>query len=73
MDIRNQWNQLLAKKMHRRDFVVHVAIGAAGLFGGGVLFRLVQRKQLNTRSSEVSGVSAYGGGNQGGDKTRKAA
>lgn len=67
--MKRQINDLLAKKMDRREFIKHVGVGTLVLFGFGSALKLLngQAQQKNSNASGAKeqsmayGASAYGG------------
>lgn len=68
-----QIDELLAKKMDRRDFIKHLGIGTLALFGLGTVVKLlspVERKTstVSTSSTAQTQSLGYGGGAYGGKR-----
>ena len=62
MNIQNEMQALLKKKMDRRDFIKHVGIGFAAILGIGTIVRAMS--SMNGSQKQTVGYSAgsYGGG-----------
>lgn len=52
---------LLDKPMDRRDFLKHLGLGVALVFGGGVIDRLIFSDSRNPKQVSGYGSSNYGG------------
>ena len=57
--IKIQLGEILDKKMDRRDFLKHIAIGLVALTGANTALRLLSPQQRNIGGGY--GSSAYGG------------
>lgn len=66
MEIKNEFKTLLSKRMDRKDFLKHLAIGAVALVGGGALLRQTAQENqpdaVSTASTPGFGAGVYGGG-----------
>ena len=60
MEIKTHIDAILKKKMGRKDFIKHVALGLVVLSGAGSALQLMSGKQTKSDSSSYSG-SIYGG------------
>ncbi|HTK39499.1 MAG TPA: twin-arginine translocation signal domain-containing protein [Patescibacteria group bacterium] len=56
-----RFTTLLDKPMDRRDFIKHIGIGIALVFGGGVVDRLIFADSRRPKQTAGYGVSTYGG------------
>lgn len=59
-----QINQLLQKRMDRKDFLKHVALGVAVLSGGAALIKTLHQQPTANKQSQMAtgyGSSVYGG------------
>lgn len=64
MALKTDMNAILSKKMDRKDFLKHVAIGVVALTGIGTLARTLAPSRPKESVSAVPqgyGASAYGG------------
>lgn len=67
MNIQNEVQTLLQKKMDRRDFIKHVGIGFVSILGISAAIRAVS--SMNGSQKQTAGYSA---GSYGGVKTTQA-
>ena len=63
--MQSQFNEILQKRMDRKDFLKHVGIGVAALTGVTALI-----KTLNPGSSVKEATGGYGASAYGGQKTK---
>lgn len=67
MQIKTQLNDVLNKKLSRKDFLKHVAIGMVALSGAGAALRLLAKDSNPSVTNRGGGygTSAYGGRQEG--------
>lgn len=61
MNLQNDVQTLLQKKMDRREFIKHVGIGFAALVGVSAVLRTMSSMGGNNQQSVGYGSSTYGG------------
>lgn len=61
MNIQNDVQTLLQKKMGRREFIKHVGIGFAALIGVSAVLRSMSSMSGNKQQTVGYGASSYGG------------
>lgn len=63
MDVKQQIQAILTKKMDRQDFMKHVAIGVVAMSGASNALRLLgaSKQVSDAESSEGYGSAGYGG------------
>jgi hypothetical protein len=61
MNIQNEMQSLLQKKMDRRDFLKHVGIGFAAILGIGTLIRAMSSMNNGQKQTVGYSAGAYGG------------
>ncbi len=66
--MRKQINELLSKKMDRREFLKHLGVGTLVLFGFGSALKLLNGATATQRASAGSDSLAYGASVYGGRK-----
>ncbi len=66
MNIQNEMQTLLKKKMDRRDFIKHVGIGFAAILGIGTLIRAMSSMNGSQKQTVGYSAGAYGGGSKPG-------
>ena len=72
MAMNQQINELLNRKMDRRDFLKHLGVGTLALFGLGTAMKALtslnsgQQAQPQATTNSTSQSFAYGGGPYGG-------
>ncbi len=69
--MRKQINELLDKKMDRREFLKHLGLGTLVLFGLGSVLKLLNGTGTSTQKATAGGDSlAYGSSVYGGRKAK---
>lgn len=75
MAMNKQINELLNRKMDRRDFLKHLGVGTLALFGLGSAMKAItsfspgQQSQAQNAPSNANQSFAYGGGPYGGRRS----
>lgn len=59
--MKNQLSELLNKRMNRKDFLKHLGLGLAVMFGLGGVLRLFANTPSNQQKRSSYGSSTYGG------------
>lgn len=53
MSIKEQINAILNKKMDRKDFLKHVAVGVVAVMGFGAILRAISARQSQINASGI--------------------
>jgi hypothetical protein len=61
MNIQNEMQSLLQKKMDRRDFIRHIGIGFVALLGLSAFFRALSSMNGTSKATVGYSAGAYGG------------